>query len=79
MIMPQVGIDQARLMAEQIRGAIEAETFRFGAGGVSQERVTVSIGISAFPHEATTASQLIRVSDMRLYHAKQNGRNQVVG
>ena len=78
-IMPQMGIDQARMMAERIRQGIEGETFQFGAGGVTQERVTISIGISGFPHEATTASQLIRVADMRLYHAKQNGRNQVVG
>ena len=78
-IMPQVGIESARQMAEGIRQAIEAESFQFGPGGVSYERVTVSIGISDFPQEATTASQLIRVADMRLYHAKQNGRNQVVG
>jgi len=78
-IMPQTGIEQARLTAEQIRRAIESESFHFGSGGISQERVTVSIGLSDFPQEATTASQLIRVADMRLYHAKQNGRNQVVG
>jgi diguanylate cyclase (GGDEF)-like protein len=78
-IMPQTGIDQARATAEQIRLAIQAESFQFGAERLAQERVMVSIGISDFPHEATTASQLIRVADMRLYHAKQNGRNQVVG
>jgi diguanylate cyclase (GGDEF)-like protein len=44
-----------------------------------QERVTVSIGVSGFPHEATIASQLIRVADYRLYQAKEAGRNQVVG
>lgn len=78
-ILPQTAIETARTMAEQIRQAIMAETFQFSGGAMGQERVTVSIGISAFPEEATTASQLIRVADMRLYHAKENGRNQVVG
>ena len=79
-IMPQTGIEQARAMAEQIRQGIEAETFQFSGGAAARERVTVSIGLFLdFPQEATTASQLIRVADMRLYHAKQNGRNQVVG
>ena len=78
-IMPQVNLDQARAFAEQIRQSIEAESFHFGSDATTHERVTVSIGLSDFPHEATTASQLIRVADMRLYHAKQHGRNQVVG
>jgi len=79
LLIPQVSADQTRAMAEQIRQAIEAEVFQFGTEEVSRERVTVSIGISNFPEEATTASQLVRVADTRLYQAKQGGRNQVVG
>jgi GGDEF domain-containing protein len=41
--------------------------------------VTVSSGISGFPQEATIASQLVRVSDYRLYQAKEAGRNRVIG
>ena len=44
-----------------------------------QERVTLSIGVSGFPQEATIASQLVRVADYRLYQAKEGGRNRVVG
>jgi len=79
LIAPQMTIDQARELAERIRQAIQAEIFRFGSDHLAQERVTVSIGISNFPNEATTASQLVRVADMRLYQAKQSGRNRVVG
>jgi diguanylate cyclase (GGDEF)-like protein len=79
LILPQVTLVQARAMAETIRQTIAAESFRFGSDAASQERVTVSIGLSNFPHEATIASQLLRVADYRLYQAKEGGRNQVVG
>ncbi len=79
LILPQCSLDDARNMAEQIRQAIEAETFNFGADPSMQERVTVSMGLSAFPNEATIPSQLIRVADYRLYQAKEGGRNRVIG
>jgi diguanylate cyclase (GGDEF)-like protein len=79
LILPQVNLVQAREMAENIRRAIEAEEFQFGSEASMRERVTVSIGLSNFPNEATIASQLLRVADYRLYQAKEGGRNRVVG
>ena len=79
LILPQVNLEQAREMAESIRQAISAELFQFGSDSSTQERVTVSIGLSNFPNEATIASQLLRVADYRLYQAKEGGRNRVVG
>jgi diguanylate cyclase (GGDEF)-like protein len=78
-ILPQMPLDHARAAAEAIRQRIAAESFQFGPDAAAQEGVTVSIGISGFPHEATIASQLIRVADTRLYQAKQAGRNRVIG
>jgi diguanylate cyclase (GGDEF)-like protein len=78
-ILPQTSLPQAREAAEMLRQKIEAESFNFGSEAAAQERVTVSIGVSGFPHEATIASQLVRVADTRLYQAKQSGRNRVVG
>lgn len=79
LIVPQVSLDQAREMAEAIRQTISQEIFQFGPDATMQERVTVSIGLSQFPKEATTASQLLRVADYRLYQAKEGGRNRVIG
>lgn len=79
LIMPQVTLDQAREMAESIRQTISAEVFQFGVDAAAQERVTVSIGLSHFPKEAQTPSQLLRVADYRLYQAKEGGRNRVIG
>jgi len=79
LILPQVGIEQARETAETIRRTIAAEVFQFGEDASMRESVTVSIGLSNFPREATIASQLLRVADYRLYQAKEAGRNRVVG
>ncbi len=79
MILPQCSSEQAREMAETIRQTIEAQSFQFGADAYTRERVTVSIGLSSFPTEATIASQLLRTADTRLYQAKESGRNRVVG
>jgi len=79
LILPQTGVEEARQVAESIRQSIAAQQFDFGNEAAMRERVTVSIGVSSFPGEATTSSQLVRVADYRLYQAKENGRNQVIG
>jgi diguanylate cyclase (GGDEF)-like protein len=79
LILPQVTQVQAREMAETVRQTIAAEVFQFGPDVAMRETVTVSIGLSNFPNEATIASQLLRVADYRLYQAKEAGRNQVIG
>lgn len=43
-----------------------------------KERFSASFGISEFPLEAISKSQLIRLSDERLYKAKNSGRNKCV-
>ena len=37
--------------------------------------VTASIGISVFPHDGDTVEELMKHSDVALYHAKSEGRN----
>lgn len=79
LILPQTSLSQAREIAEGVRKAVEAQIFQLGCEAVMQEQVTLSIGVSSFPQEATIASQLVRVADYRLYQAKDGGRNRVVG
>lgn len=68
------GSDAARVVAERIRQAIGTATFR-----VYDERLamTVSIGVAAFPQDATDAAELVEHADAAMYEAKQAGRNQV--
>ena len=41
----------------------------------SEVRISASIGIAAFPHDATTCRDLIRNADLALYKAKKAGRS----
>lgn len=40
-------------------------------------RVTFSIGIAAYPGEATTPEDLVRAADQALYRSKTDGRDRV--
>lgn len=76
LVLPNIVRSQAVELANRIRMRIESEPFVFQGRAT---RVTMSFGVAAFPQDATTPSQLIRAADERLYRAKQNGRNQVIG
>ncbi len=65
-ILPQTGKEEACKIAERIRKAIEEAS-----------PLTVSIGIATFPEEETEKEGLIKLSDMRLYNAKANGKNRI--
>lgn len=71
-LLPATGHDEAAIVAEKVRAAIETIT----VAGVNRE-ITASIGIAAVPEDAGDADTLIRHADRALYAAKANGRNQV--
>jgi diguanylate cyclase (GGDEF)-like protein len=73
--LPDTSLADALLFAERIRLAIE--TMRIPLAD-SMIAVTVSIGVAEFPRDGAQLEQVFVVADHRLYHAKQNGRNQVV-
>ena len=74
---------QALVAAERVRQMIEAHAFsatrRGSADGEGDRtlRITISIGVSAFPQDARDPVELIELADTALYHAKQQGRNRV--
>ena len=41
-------------------------------------RITISIGVAAFPSDAKLAEELMDKADWSLYRAKSQGRNRVV-
>ncbi|MCW2925954.1 MAG: response regulator receiver modulated diguanylate cyclase [Thermoleophilia bacterium] len=67
--------DDAVRLAERLRRAVAAiELPQLGPDG----RVTVSIGVSSFPEQATNASELFERADQALYVAKGSGRNRTI-
>ncbi|MDQ1557837.1 MAG: hypothetical protein QOD32_897 [Pyrinomonadaceae bacterium] len=75
---------QALVAAERVRAAIEEHAFsatRHGAAASPEEnrtlRITISIGVAAYPDDARDPIELIELADTALYHAKQSGRNRV--
>ena len=75
-LLPQTSAEGAVMEAERIRNAIKLHAFK---SMKSQERLTISIGISTFPSsKIKTHDELISRSDDALYEAKKRGRDRAV-
>lgn len=71
LILPSTDQEGAAVVAERIREGIEAMI-------VEEVKVTVSLGVAAFPESAApTPEALVGAADKALYDAKRGGRNQV--
>jgi diguanylate cyclase (GGDEF)-like protein len=71
-----VSLTRAEEVAERIRDAVQSRKF---PGGENQPtgKVTISIGVAAYPHHASNGDELINSADEALYEAKRGGRNRV--
>jgi two-component system cell cycle response regulator len=75
LLLPQTHLDGASSEAERIRKIVEKHSFRCLR---NKEKLTVSIGISACPHDRIrTHDDLISYADKALFTAKNSGRNRV--
>lgn len=75
MVLPETDVEGARIVAERVRGAVEAMAFEVEGRRVP---VTVSIGVAAeVPDGSTEVRQLITLADEALYRSKAAGRNRV--
>ncbi len=74
-VLPYTELGGARVVAERLRASVEANPFRIDSG--EPVRVTVSVGLAVCPADASSAEELIRRSDERLYRAKGEGKNRV--
>jgi diguanylate cyclase (GGDEF)-like protein/PAS domain S-box-containing protein len=69
-ILPNTDSEGARVVAEQLRRAIEGATWEDRA-------ITASIGYATMSEEITTSEELVDFADRALYKSKQEGRNRV--
>ena len=77
LVLPGAGKQESLFVAERLRRAIEAANFP-GESHLPQGRLTISLGISAFPDDGNTPELLLHAADLALYRAKHNGRNRLV-
>jgi len=73
-ILPDCGLEDARVRAEAIRGALEAMTHH----GIDRAlKVTASFGVASTVECGLDQSALLKAADAALYKAKKAGKNRV--
>jgi diguanylate cyclase (GGDEF)-like protein len=75
-ILPQTDIERAGVIAERIRSQIEIAYFS-NSQGQRYLKVTVSVGVIAYPNGVLSTNQLLEKVDKTMYQAKKEGRNKV--
>lgn len=74
-ILPETNAEGAKTVAERIRQSIADSPFQAPGGHLAH--LSVSIGISLFPTDASKREELIIAADEALYFAKNAGRNRI--
>jgi diguanylate cyclase (GGDEF)-like protein len=64
---------------EEIRQAVAVTPITIDRDKGLTAKVTVSAGVASWPADGLTPRELLVAADLRLFKAKANGRNQVVG
>ena len=73
-LLPDCSKSKALVLAEELRKKVEAREIILRR---QKTHVTVSIGVAAFPKDASGRDDLILKADEALYQAKETGRNKV--
>jgi len=75
-LMPDVEEQEAIVAAERIRDQVEATHFD-GQENMPDHNLTVSVGVSVYPHKAESERALVKSADDALYRAKFFNKNRV--
>jgi len=74
-VLPQTNPDDAILVAERMRAAIERNVFLKKEG--YNFRMTASFGVASYPGSAKSKEDLLRLADEAMYRVKHKNRNGV--
>lgn len=75
-VLPEATPEIAQARAEAVRAEIAGLKLTYG--GQLLDPVTASVGIAVSRELRGTAEGMVRIADLAMYEAKQNGRNRVV-
>ena len=73
--LPGATADVAAQKAEELRARVEGLVVRYVDGNLP--RITISIGVAAFPGSGDNPQAVLKAADEALYRAKEAGRNRV--
>jgi diguanylate cyclase (GGDEF)-like protein len=76
-ILADVEREQAFLLLEKLRVAVEETRLKAGKNGAEIGNLSISAGLACFPIDGQLNSELLRKADQALYRAKVTGRNKV--
>ena len=76
-LVKNIGSEGARIIGEQIRRAVEETDFRVDTHP-EPIKVTMSLGLAAYPTDAKDLLDLTYRADLAVYQAKKTGRNRVI-
>ena len=72
---------QGLVAAERVRSAVELHAFpaarQDSPDNKQTHRITISVGVAAFPDDAKDPIHLVELADAALYRAKRGGRNRI--
>jgi diguanylate cyclase (GGDEF)-like protein len=74
-VLPGAPIEIGARRAEELRAKIEALAVRYLEHNLP--RVTISVGVAAFPEAGDNPQSVLKAADDALYRAKESGRNRV--
>lgn len=77
MLLPNTSGENAYYVAERVRRTLQRTRYT-GLGLPVDVNITISVGVSTCPRDATTLDDLMRLADEALYQAKAEGRDRVV-
>jgi diguanylate cyclase (GGDEF)-like protein len=76
LVMPEAERENVGIFAEKIRALVEAREISFEGRNI---KVTLSVGVAQMTPDMTDVRSFIDAADMKLYEAKNAGRNRVAG
>lgn len=74
-LLPEIDLKGATALAEKARKLVERHRFEFDKAVMP---VTISAGVASIASKNVQPAELVRDADVRLYAAKESGRNRVV-
>jgi diguanylate cyclase (GGDEF)-like protein len=75
-LLPGIIIEEAYKRAESLHEMTNQLTLNYG--NCLLKKITISIGIAAYPQHGKTAQEIITAADKALYQAKSSGRNNTI-